>query len=608
MKQDLIHLAALFLLSTVVFVPVFVRLGLGSVLGYLFAGVVFGPSVFGLVTDYEHIMHFSEFGVVLLLFIVGLELEPDKLWNLRKRIFGAGTIQVLACGLLVALAAVFLMQTNWPAAIAIGMATSLSSTAIALQILNERNLLNTDLGKSSFSILLFQDLAVILMISLLPILTTQESPSVHIGDGESHSGIWQFLKIAGLFVGLFFVGKWTLRPMLRWIASLHLREVFTAFALFIVVGMALLMDSLGISQALGAFLSGVLLAESEYRKALETDLEPFKGLLLGLFFTSVGFSIDLQFMATNAGAISIWVGLILAIKLSVNYLLSLKLKMQLLQRLQFSLLLGQVGEFAFVLLGMALAMSILDKETSAMLVSVTVVTMALTPVLVFVLQKWVEPRLLAAKVPPAEEVIEKDNAVIIAGFGRFGQIIGRFLYANGFSATVLDHEPEQIESLRRFGFKVFFGDATRADLLEAAGAKNAKVIVNAIDQVEDNLALVDAVRQHFPNLKIYSRARNVQHYYDLLDRKVECIERETFESSLSLGVELLKNMGWAAYPAYQASRKFREHNLEALLTLHPLRGNQTELIARARQSREDMEQMFEKERQARVRVGPTWNA
>jgi glutathione-regulated potassium-efflux system ancillary protein KefC len=578
-----------FLAAAVVSVPISHKLGLGSVLGYLIAGLLIGPWGFKLIANVTDILHFSEFGVVLLLFIIGLELEPKKLWELRMPIFGMGGAQVLAntflfTGLGLALGFGFSVS------VLMGMGFSLSSTAIAIQILKEKKILGSASGQSAFSILLFQDIAVIPMLAMLPILGV--SSGIETGAAQKALAM---AKVFGILISVVVLGRLLLRHVLRFIASTHMREIFTAFALLLVVGMAALMQWLEISMALGAFLAGVLLADSEYRHALETDIEPFKGLLLGLFFISVGMSIDMGSILQNPLLVlGLSLGLI-AVKSLIHLTLGLFFRFPKGQLPFFAIVLSQVGEFAFVLFGAAQGFKILDPKLAATLMAAVAVTMLATPFLVMFHQFFIDPWLNAKKTSEPDKMESHNHPVIIAGFGRFGQIVGRMLFANKISATVLDFEPEQIESLRRFGFKVYFGDATRLDLLESAGARDAKVLVVAIDGVEDSIRVVDLARQHFPHLKIFARARNVQHVYDLMDRKVDVIEREMFDSSVRMGVEVLKSMGFPAFTAVTAAHRFREHNLKILKEMHPTRKDQASIVAKVKQSRIDLEKMFEEE-------------
>ncbi len=601
MGHGILRDAFIFLATAVIAVPLFQRLGLGSVLGYLIGGLAIGPWGFGLITSVEESMHFSEFGVVLFLFLVGLELEPKRLWALRLPIFGMGSAQVLGCTAVFTLVGLaFGVDARVALVAALGFA--LSSTAIALQVMKEKEWLPTQSGNAAFSILLFQDIAVIPMLALLPTLAPASAAATSGGSPWLSA-----LKVVGVLVGVVVAGRLLLRPLLRMVAAAHLREVFTALALFLVVAMAGLMQSIEISMGLGAFMAGVLLADSEYRHALETDIEPFKGLLLGLFFMSVGMSIDVGAVKNSPlVVIGIVVG-VTVLKIAVHTSIARIFKLPEQQRPFFSLVIGQVGEFAFVLFATAAALGVLPTEAAAPLVAASAISMLLSPIAVTIFSRVIEPRLSRKDAPPADLIENEKPAVIIAGFGRFGQIVGRLLYANGITATVLDHEPDQIELLRRFGFKVYFGDATRVDLLHAAGAADAKVLVVAIDDVDASLRLIDQARHEFPHLALYARARNLQHTYELMDRSIAGHERETFESSLRLGSRVLEGLGWPSHTAWRAANRFREHNLEMVRDLHQIRNDQAALVAKARQVREDLTSMFEKEKEMRDKASGGWD-
>ncbi|MBY0554964.1 glutathione-regulated potassium-efflux system protein KefC [bacterium] len=589
----------IFLTSALICVPISKKLGMGSLLGYLIAGLAIGPFGFKFIGNVEEVMHFSEFGVVLLMFIIGLELNPKKLWDLKIPIFGMGGLQILLNTLLITTCSYWLGCT-FSVSLLIGMGFSLSSTAMALQILNEKKLLNTTGGNSNFSILLFQDIAVIPMLALLPLLVEKQT------DAQNGTNYLVLLKTLSIILVTIVGGRYLLRPLLRFVASLHLREIFTATALLLVMGMAFLMQSLDVSMALGAFLAGVLLAESEYRHALETDIEPFKGLLLGLFFISVGMSVNLQTILSEPLVILGLVVGIFVLKSTAHYLIGKIFKLPKSQLIFFSIIIAQVGEFAFVLFGTALNLGVIEKTLNEKLLAVVALSMLITPLVVLIYDRFIS--FFCDTTDKAPDVIEnQSNDVIIAGFGRFGQIVGRLLHANKINATVLDYEPDQIELLRRFGFKIYYGDATRLDLLEAAGAHQAKVLVVAIDEVESNLKLVKMAREHFPHLKIFARARNVQHTYDLMDLNVESIERETFESSLKMGSSVLQSLGWAPYDSVKAAHIFRRHNMEVIEMLHPRRKDTEDMVARAKQSREDLAKMFEEEHEIRLNKDLGWD-
>jgi glutathione-regulated potassium-efflux system ancillary protein KefC len=445
--------------------------------------------------------------------------------------------------------------------------------------------MGTPAGSASFAILLFQDMAAIPMIAIVPLLGMAAMP-------DNEQGWLRALKVIGVIVALIIAGRYLIRPVLRIIAKTEMREIFTAFALLLVIAIGLLMQRVGMSMALGTFLAGVLLAESEYRHALETDLEPFKGLLLGLFFIAVGMSIDFGVLLTQPLLILGLVAAFLTIKIGVLYGLSKLFRIPRSQQALFAFLLSQGGEFAFVVFGAAATARVFTPEIASILVVVVALSMVTTPLFLVLYDRFIEPYFQAAKRRPDDAIEAQSDHVIIAGFGRFGQVVGRLLHANRIKLTILDHDPDQIDLLRKFGFKVFYGDATRIDLMHAAGAANARALVVAIDDVEDSLALVEAVRREFPDLKILARARNVSHYYDLMDRGVTIIERETFESALYLGREVLHNLGYGAYQARQAAMKFRTHNLKSLLAVYPYYKDQQQFVSMAKQARDELEEMF----------------
>jgi glutathione-regulated potassium-efflux system ancillary protein KefC len=599
METSFLVNAVVYLGAAVLAVPIAKRFGLGAVLGYLIAGVAIGPWGLRLISEVDDILHFSEFGVVLLLFMIGLELEPKRLWALRRPIFGWGGAQVGAVTVALAGAAL-LLGIDWKVALIAALGLSLSSTAIALATLEERNLTPTPTGSASFSILLFQDVAAIPMIALVPVL------GVAAAEG-SEQGLLGGLRVVLVLAGLVLGGRYLVRPVLRYIAATGMREIFTAFSLLLVIAIALLMQWIGMSMALGAFISGVLLADSEYRHALETDLEPFKGLLLGLFFTAVGMSVDFGVLFGQPGLILGLVAALLVLKTGVLYLLSKAFGVPRSQQALFAFILSQGGEFAFVVFAAAETARVFSAGVAAVLVVVVTLSMVATPLLLLFHDRVLAPRWREAKARPADRIETQQDHVIIAGFGRFGQIIGRLLRANQVALTVLDHDPDQIELLRKFGLKVFYGDATRIDLLKAAGAGKARALVVAIDGIEDSLALVDAVRANFPDLPIMARARNVTHLYDLMDRGVTIIERETFESALQLGQQVLRQLGFGAWQARQAAHKFRQHNIASLQAVYPFYKDQDQTISMARQSREELDAMFARDLDAIKQEQNSWN-
>ncbi|MGO4306100.1 glutathione-regulated potassium-efflux system protein KefC [Cupriavidus sp. RAF12] len=597
-QHDFLIALLVFLVAAVVAVPLARRFGLGAVLGYLLAGAAIGPFALRLVTNVESILHFSEFGVVMMMFVIGLELEPRKLKNLRKTIFGYGSAQLAACALAIGILAV-LLGASWQVALVAGLGLALSSTAIAFATLAERNLMGTPAGAASFGILLFQDIAAIPMIALLPLLAAD---AADVAAGVSAQGVphWQTAAKAVAVIGAVVIGgRYLVRPALRFIAGTDMREMFTAFALLLVVGIALMMDAVGLSMALGTFVAGVLLADSEYRHALEADIEPFKGLLLGLFFMAVGMSIDFGVLSQAPWRVLGLVVGFVAVKTLVLTLLSRRFGIARGQRLLFGLLISQGGEFAFVVFSVAGNAGLLPERVEALLILVVALSMVATPLLLLLFDRLLAPRLNAKSRRADDAITPQHNPVLIAGFGRFGQIIGRLLYAQGIGVTVLDHDPDQIEFLRNYGIKVFYGDATRMDLLEAAGAANARIIVVAIDGMEDNLALIDRVRERFPHLEIYARARHVSHIYQLKDRGVQIFEREMFEGSLSMGRRVLEGLGFDPSDARNVALRFRRHNIQALDRFYPHYTDQKKLVSLARQARDELEEMFRQDREQR---------
>ncbi|MDX2218093.1 MAG: glutathione-regulated potassium-efflux system protein KefC [Burkholderiales bacterium] len=583
--------AFIYLAAAVLCVPLAKRFGLGAVLGYLIAGALIGPWGLKFVSDVESILHFSEFGVVLMLFVIGLELEPQRLTSMKKEVFGGGSLQMALSGGALMLAGLAL-GLDWRAAFAAGFALALSSTAIAMATMDERNFTQTPTGRSAFAVLLFQDIAAIPLLAVVPLLAVAGAGA----DAASATPVWQRAAIAfAAIAGVIVIGRYLTRPALAIIAGTHLREVFTAFALLLVIGIALLMSAAGLSMALGAFLAGVLLAGSEYRHALETDIEPFKGLLLGLFFISVGMSIDFGLLKSQPLMVAGLVVGLLVLKLVTLWLVARILGVTTRQRWLFAVLLSQGGEFAFVVLAAAKTSAVIAPEWNALLTIAVALSMATTPLLLIAHDRWVCREAAAQR---EADAIDQSGDVIIAGFGRFGQIIGRLLIANGIRPVVLDQDPDQIEMLRRFGYQVFYGDATRLDLLEAAGAARARLLVNAIDDVDANLALTDLVRESFPNIRILSRARNVSHYVALRTRKVEVVERETFEAALRLGRHALEALGLDRYRARELADQFRRHNIATMDALIPHFNDEAKLLSASKAGRQELEEQFAQDRQA----------
>ncbi|MBW4461854.1 MAG: glutathione-regulated potassium-efflux system protein KefC [Nodosilinea sp. WJT8-NPBG4] len=602
-SEDFFFQAFIYLMAAVLSVPFAKRLGLGSVLGYLIAGVIIGPFVLGLVggEQQDDVMHFAEFGVVMMLFLIGLELRPSLLWQLRGPILGLGGLQVAVTTGVITLIAV-LVGLPWTMALAIGMILSLSSTAIVLQTLNEKGLMRTEAGQASFSVLLFQDIAVIPMLALLPLLEMGQAAigphtAVLVATAEASGGLpaWQrTLLVMGAVGGIIVVGRFLMQPVFRFIADTRLREMFTATALLLVIGITLIMQMVGLSPALGTFVAGVVLADNEYRHELETDIEPFKGLLLGLFFISVGASIDFNVLASQPLLIlGLVVGLML-LKGLVLLALGRFFRQSLSQNLLFAMALAQGGEFCFVLFSFAEQSRVLPTTVTAPLVVVVALSMALTPLVMIANERLVQPRFVSQGEQREPDTIDDgETPVIVAGFGRFGQIVNRLLIANGIQTTVLDHDPATIDLLRQFGHKVFYGDSSRIELLYAAGAAEAKLFVMAIDDVERSLHTIDLVKQHFPHLKILARAIDRRHAYELLRRDVAVVERETFESALSLGAQALKLLGFRAYHAHRAARIFRHHDIKAMREMAEIETDMPKLVAKSQQLAADLKEVLQ---------------
>ena len=578
--------AAIFLAAAVVTVPLFRRFKLGAVLGYLAAGVIIGPWCLKFVTEVENILHFAELGVVLLLFVIGLELQPSRLWVLRRSVFGLGSAQVLVTGVVAAFVALAL-GLNFATALVIGLGLAMSSTAFVVQILAEKGQLTARHGRSSFAILLFQDLAVIPLLALIPLLGAGDAQAV---GGSAWIGA---LKAIGVIIAVIAGGRYLLRPVLQAIAASGIQEIFTAASLLVVIGTSLLMNSVGLSMSLGAFLAGVLLADSEYRHELEADIEPFKGLLLGLFFISVGMSADLGLILAHPYAIIGATLALMAVKAAVLLGLGRFSGHSWESSRGLAVALCQGGEFAFVLFGLAADNGIMGRTLTDSLVIVVTLSMALTP-LAFVLNDVLIARWLNK---PAEEKFDEidagENKVIIAGFGRVGQIVARLLRAKRIPFTALDKSAEQIETVRRFGSRAYYGDTSRLDLLRAAGADKAQILVLAIDDVEASLRTAENARRHFPGLKIYARARNRFHAYRLMDIGVNFLVRETLLSSLDLAQNVMQGLGIAEWDARAATETFRRHDERHLQKQHAVYHDETQLIQSAKDAHKELEGIFD---------------
>lgn len=591
--MSLLAQSAIFLGAAVLAVVVSKRLGFGSVLGYLAAGAAIGPWGLRFVGDVEDVLHFAEFGVVLLLFIIGLELQPGRLWTMRRQIFGLGALQagLTAAALTAATVALGLPVLQ---AVVVSLALSLSSTAFALQTLAEKGQLTTRYGRGAFSILLFQDMAAIPIIALIPLL------AVDPGDLDARSMLTSGATVLVALVAVVVAGRFFLGQVLRVIAATGVREVFTATALLVVIGTALLMEQAGLSMALGAFVAGVLLADSEFRHALEADIEPFKGLLLGLFFVAIGMSINFGIVQAHGLTIlGVAFGLV-SLKLAILYGLGRFAKLGKRGSWMLAISLSQGGEFGFVIFNIAAGSAIMGQILAEILTLIVTLSMALTPLLFFVTERFISP----AKVAADYEIPEpEDHKVIIAGFGRFGQIVGRVLRAKRIGFTALEISSEQVNFVMKYGNKVYYGDASRLDLLRAAGADTAKVFVLAIDDVEASVHTAETVTRNFPNLTIYARARNREHAYRLLDLGIEHVVRETFHSSLQLAREVLGGLGTSASESNTLVATFREHDEKRLLEHRTLRHDEAKMVEMAKEWAKELEALFEQDTQAERPAG-----
>ncbi|AOP35759.1 potassium transporter Kef [Leptospira tipperaryensis] len=577
-----------FLSAAVISVPLFKKMGLGSVVGYLIGGTIIGPWGIGLITDVESILHLSEFGVILLLFLIGLELKPQRLWVLRRPVFGLGGLQVILTSLIFFGVLSLLGLTN-AQAIVISISISLSSTAFALQVLGEKNELNTAHGRSAFAILLFQDLAVIPVMAILPFLG---EPT---GEAGNQNGLMPILIAIGTILGVILAGRFLARPLFRLVASSGNHEIFTALSLLIVVGLSLLMDQVGLSMALGSFLGGVILADSEYRHELESNLEPFKGLLLGLFFLAVGMSINLGEVLKDPILVILFALGLMSIKALVLYFLGRVTKQTEETSLNLAVTISQGGEFAFVILGVGVSLSILPRERADLVIAVVTLSMGLTPILGLVKDKVVD--LFFKKSEEQEDDnIEEQNRVIIAGFGRFGQIIARMLFVHRIGFTALEHNPDQVNVARKFGYKIYYGDASKLSLLRSAGAEQADLFILAVQDIDISVKIAETVKKHFPNLTIIARARNREHVFKLLELGVKIIRRDTFASALELAGETLSHLGFMDSEVEQKVRKFRAHDELTLKGQYQVRHNEKEFIQFSKNSIRQLEAAFEADR------------
>lgn len=602
MSGNILFAAIVFLTGAIICVPIAKKFGLSSVLGYLLAGILIGPYILGFVGDEgQDILHFAEFGVVMMLFLIGLEIEPKSFWQMRKTIIGMGGAQVLGT-MIVSFLLFTTIGFDWKVSLIISMAVSLSSTAITLQTIKENGLMNTTYGASSFSILLFQDIIVILMLAVIPLLTDSEK-TVIASDHSDHIYLlenlplgFQALAIFMSVVTVVLAGRYFFVPMLRLVAKTRLRELLSASALLIVIALAYLMELVGLSPALGAFLGGVVLATSEFKHELESNLEPFKGLLLGLFFMAVGASINFIVIGDNPVMIGGLVVAVIILKAIILFLVGAIFKLKADQRLLLTIGLAQIGEFAFVLLSFAFQLNILSRVELDMMLVVTALTMTLTPILGILNDRVILPRVGTKKseTRPVDH-IAKTHKVILVGFGHFGSTVGRFLRSYGIEATILDNDSNRVDLLRKMGFEVYYGDATRMDLLESAGIAEAKILISAIDNSDNVIHLTKMVKEKYPNVKLMLRAKNRYDAYDLLNMGVEDVYRESLETSVKMASDALNHLGYRKYTIYRQAQKFIQYDEDSLRRLSNKPKTREEYIFKAKEEIKQQEKQLEED-------------
>ena len=591
MTGNFLFQAVIYLSAAIVCVPIAKRLGLSSVLGYLLAGILIGPYILGFIGEEgEDILHFAEFGVVMMLFLIGLEIEPKAFWKMRKTIVGLGGSQVVITVLL-CFALLWLLGYPWKSGLTIAMAIALSSTAIVLQTLKEKNLMDTVYGASSFSILLFQDIIVIPMLAVVPLLGTVVETGSGDGHDAGHPSLLENLPIGlqTVFVLLSVVivvlaGRYFFVPLLRVVANTRLRELFSASALLIVIAIAYLMELVGLSPALGAFLGGVVLATSEFKHELESNLEPFKGLLLGLFFIAVGASINFGIIIDSPMEVTSLVFGVILLKGVVLFVVASIFRINVDQKILIAVGLAQVGEFAFVLLSFSSQLGILSKEQLDLFLVITAISMTLAPLLSIVNERLVLPRIGTKEVADQPmDTIDKKHKVILVGFGHFGSTVGRFLRANGVDATILDHDSNRVDLLRKMGFEVYYGDATRSDLLESAGVNDADLLISAIDDPDSTLQMVELLRDAYPDLNLMIRAKSRVDAYQLLNQGVQHIYRESLDTSIRMAGDALYFLGHRKYTILRQAQNFKKYDEESMRKLADKVLNSEEYIFKARE-------------------------
>lgn len=613
MIDGILGQALVYLAAALFCVPLAKRIGMGSVLGYLLAGIMIGPVCFGFIgREGQDIMHFAEFGVVMMLFLIGLELEPAHFWRMRGTILGLGALQLLLTTLAMGLA-LLLAGFGWRAALASGVALSMSSTAIVLQTLKEKGLTNSAAGNGSFAVLLFQDIAVIPILALLPFLAMGGASGAGHTEGALLQGLPGWVRASSVLVAVaavIILGRYVIVPFLRIITRTSVRELCFAAALLIIIAIALLMKLVGLSPALGAFLAGVLLANSEFRHELESDIEPFKGLLLGLFFIAVGASINFRLLLNDPARLFLAVLAVITIKACVLLAAGKFFRLSFDQNSLFALGLSQVGEFAFVLFSFIGRLGILDASRTDLFMAVTALSMTLTPLLLLLNERLLLPRFGTLEREERQpDRIDQAHQVIIAGFSSFGSTLGRFLRANGVEATILDNDSDQVDLLRRMGFKVFYGDVSRLDILRSAGADQARILVVAIDNPSMTVDLIGNVKRHFPNLTVMARAGNNLDAHELLDLEVRHIYRDFLDTALRAGVDVLSALGQRRFSATRAAQDFIRYDEDAMLRLAPHRHDQSSYISNAREQILLQEQLLANDRERyRLRHDHAWDS
>ena len=598
MENNFFLQAIVYLAAAVICVPIAKKIGLSSILGYLFSGIIIGPFVLGFIgSEGQDLMHFAEFGVVMMLFLIGLELDPYKFWKMRRFILGMGSLQVVITSLVIFICCSIIFDWNWQTALTISLALALSSTAIVLQTLKEKGLSQTSVGRSSFAVLLFQDIAVIPILAIIPLLV---SGSNVIPDEDIHHSLisnldgWlQTLIVIGTIVSIYFVGKYMIVPLLHIVAKTRLQELFTASALLLVLSVSYLMQLVGLSPALGAFMAGVVLANSEFRHELEGDIAPFKGLLLGLFFIGVGASINFKLIIDNPAFILIFGFILTMIKFFVFLGIGKLYKKRIDQNFLFAIGLSQAGEFGFVIMSFSMQLNIIPNMLANQIMAIIAISMISTPFLLLINERLIDPFFgIKEKNTNTYDEINENNDVIIAGFGNFGSTIARLLKSNRIPATILDMDSDRVDSLRKMGFKVYYGDATRLELLKAAGCENAKLFIAAIDNPTANLIVIELLQKHFPHLKILARARNRNDAFELVDMGLDSIYRENLYSAVHLGVDALVFMGHRRYSATRQGQHFIKHDEEAIFRLAKKRHDKKAFMISALEEIEMQEQLF----------------